>query len=220
MKALVIRMSFSEAFFKVHYTKGFRLTYPMPLPTTVAGMFGALLGIERGKIKEELKNFAFGSKLVKYESIIAENTTFIQFKSGGPVIGAISSNIINEPEYLIAVGGENEEIAKLKDQIQKSVKFFPYGGQNDFFATDWKIENIDEVEESNIISNYAPQDWIENFLPEKNSEIHILPVRHKLSDNPNFYFIVNGKLKLKRSVVSTSKEKIGLYPLSYFDYFE
>jgi CRISPR-associated protein Cas5 subtype I-B len=220
MKALVIKISFSEAFFKVHYTKGFRLTYPMPLPTTVAGMIGALLGIERGKLKESLKEFVFGSKLIKYGSIIAESTTFIQFKSKGPETGVVPSSIVNEPEYLIVIGGEDKKIAGLRDRIQKSVKFYPYGGQNDFFAIDWKIEDIDETEESNIISNYAPQDWVENFLLEKNSEISILPVRHKFSNNPNFYFVVNGKLKLKKSVLSTSKEKIGLYSLTDFDYLE
>ncbi|HIQ49937.1 MAG TPA: CRISPR-associated protein Cas5, partial [Nanoarchaeota archaeon] len=34
MKALILEISFFEAFFKVRHTKGFKLTYPIPLPTT------------------------------------------------------------------------------------------------------------------------------------------------------------------------------------------
>lgn len=215
MKAVVVRISFSEAFFKVHYTKGFRLTYPIPLPTSVAGMFGALLGIERRDIGE-LQKFLFGAKIESYNGFISENATFRQYKTNGLEIGVTTLNLINSPTYLIALGGEKEEIMKIRDKIKKAVEFFPYGGQNDFFAEDWSIVGVDDVEESDEIANYAPQSWID--LTRSNGEVtlQILPVMHKISDNPNFYFVTKGRIKLNRKIPCTNIEKIGLYSLDNF----
>lgn len=216
MEAIVVRISFSEAFFKVHYTKGFRLTYPIPLPTSVAGIFGAFLGVEREKISE-LRKFLFGAKIKDYNGFINENATFRQYKSYGVEIGVATLNLINNPTYLIALAGEKEEIIKIQDKINKAIEFLPYGGQNDFFAEDWTIVGIDDVTESDEVTNYAPQDWVD--LSTKSSlevTLQILPVMHTLSDNPNFYFITKGKIRLNRKIPSTNSEKIGLYSLNDF----
>lgn len=220
MKALVVEISFFEAFFKVHYTKGFRLTYPIPLPTTVAGIFGSFLGIERGKLTEEFSEMLFGAKLIEHSGIVSENATFIQYKAKGVEKGVTQLLIVNEPTYLITIAGEEKRIEEIIDKIKNFTTFLPYGGQNDFFVKDWKIVGIENVENSNIISNYAPQDLVENPILENGSEIQILPVRHKLSDNPNFYFVMNGKLKLKEKIPCTAKEKIGLYGIKSFEYME
>jgi len=218
--ALVIEISFFEAFFKVHYTKGFRLTYPIPLPTTVAGIFGAFLGIERGKLTEEFREMLFGAKLANYKGIMSENVTYFQYKSEGRKIkrGVAPFLVINEPTYLIAIAGEERKINEMKEKIKNSINFLPYGGQNDFFVKNWKIINTESIKESNEVSNYAPQDWVKNILLEKGSEIQILPVRHKISENPNFYFIINGVLKLKENIPCVEGEKIGLYKLEQFQF--
>jgi CRISPR-associated Cas5-like protein len=215
LKALIVEISFFEAFFKVHYTKGFRLTYPIPLPTSTAGIFGAFLGIEREKMKEIMGKFLFGSKLKKYESIISESVTFLQYK---PKVerGVIPLSLINNPTYLIAIVGKEKEIREIENKLKESIKFLPYGGQNDFFIKDWRIIGIEEVEESDEITNYAPQDWVKPGL-ESGIEVQILPVMHKLSENPNFYFIINGKIKLKRKIYCTKNEKIGVYELNNFN---
>ncbi len=216
MEALILKISFFEAFFKVHYTKGFRLTYPIPLPTSVAGIFGAFLGIERERLREEFNGMLFGAKLLKYSSIASENATFLQYKAKGVERGATQIFIVNEPTYLIAIAGKIERLEEIKDKIKDSVSFLPYGGQNDFFVKDWEIVGTENVEKSDIISNYAPQDLVENPILEEGSEIQILPVMHRISKNPNFYFVVNGKLKLKENVHCTEKERIGLYNLKDF----
>ena len=216
MKALVVEISFFEAFFKVHYTKGFRLTYPIPLPTSVAGIFGAFLGIERERLREEFNGMLFGAKLLRYSGIASENATFLQYKAKGVERGVTQIFIVNEPTYLIAMAGEGKRLEKATEKIRNSVSFLSYGGQNDFFVKDWEIVGIEDVEESNIISNYAPQDLVENPILEEGSEIQILPVMHRISKNPNFYFVVDGKLKLKENVHCTERERIGLYNLKDF----
>jgi CRISPR-associated protein Cas5 subtype I-B len=217
MKSLILEISFSEAFFKVHYTKGFRLTYPIPLPITVAGIFGALLGIERSEVRNFFKDFLFGAKLIKYDSLYSENVTFLQYKSKGVEKGVVQTFILNNPTYLIALSSEDEEkIEEIKRRLEDGAVFLPYGGQNDFFVEDWKIKYVDEVEKSTLVSNYAPQDFVESFKSERNTEIFILPVRHTLSQSKNFLFIFNGYLNLKSEVFSTKKDSIALYSPSLF----
>jgi len=216
MKALILEISFFEAFFKVHHTKGFKLTYPIPLPTTVAGIFGAMLGIERGKLKKEFNEILFGAKLIKYESIIQENVSFVQYKSGKVEKGVTPVTIINEPTYFIVAAGEENKIKEILTKI-KYPYYLPYGGQNDFFVKDWKVVEICDVIKSDEITNYAPQDMIKNLILRKNTEIQILPVRHKISKDSNFYFVINGGLKLKEKIFCTEKENIGLYSLEKFE---
>ena len=216
MKALLIRISFSEVFFKVHYTRGFRLTYPIPLPTSVAGIFGAILGIERENLRKEFENNLFGAKLLKYEGIINESTTLYQYKTAKVERPVTPTTILVNPTFLIAMTCREEEIETIVNKIRCGAKFLPYGGQNDFFPVDWGIEGVEEVEESDEISNYAPRDWVNNTILENESEVHILPVRHTLSDDINFYFIVNGKLKLKKKILATKIERIGVYNLQNF----
>lgn len=216
MKAILVEISFSEALFKVHYTKGFRLTYLIPLPTSVAGMFGALLGVEREEINEMFKNCFFGAKLLSYEGMFQENTTFIQYK-GKPVKGVISSTLLNNPTYLIALVAVDDKVKLFRNMLKDRITYFPYGGQNDFFAEEVRLIEVSEnVGESSVIENYAPQDFVEKIEFGEGTELQILPVRHKLSPNLNFYFIFKGKLKLKRPILSV--RNIGVYPLAMFYY--
>lgn len=215
MIGIAIDVCFSEALFKAHYTKGFRQTYPIPLPTTVAGMFGAMLGIKRSEIVSEFEDCVFGAKLLKYKGFCSEKSRFIQYMSGGVRRGAVTTIIVNNPCYKLAIASAREDkikayYMKLKDGIH----YLPYGGQNDFFAEDFKIGEEKEVYKIELIENYAPQDFVEKILWTKYTEFQSLPVRHKLSDNPNFYFVYNGKLLLKKDVLAL--ESIALYPLDKF----
>lgn len=220
MKAIVSRITFYEAFFKVHYTKGFRLTYPIPLPTTVAGIFGAMLGIDRTEIQNKFKNFYFGAKLLGYDGIIVEHETFRQFKTMKVERGVVRSQIVNHPTYLIALAGNVESITEFYDFLQSGkMVYLPYGGQNDFFVEDIHIVGLANVVDCNVICNYAPQDMVKS-LKSKEITFSILPVMHTYSDNPNFYFVLKGKLELKESVKAVENEGMALYPLGMFKFVE
>lgn len=218
MKAIVVRITFSEALFKAHHTKGFRQTYLIPLPTTVAGIFGAMLGIERRAVTEEFKNCLFGAKLLKYKGSCSENTTYIQHKTGKRIRGVTVSVILNHPTYTMALVADNEKIDEFYLKIKDRIAYFPYGGQNDFFAEDIEVQGKMDVEENCLIENYAPQDLIEKIEWNEGTELQILPVKHKFSTNPNFCFIFKGKLKLKHPVLAV--DGIGVFPLEKFYYLE
>lgn len=220
MKALLLEISFFDAHFKVHYTKGFRLTYPIPLPTSVAGIFGALLGIERIDILEEFKDFSFGAKVKGIKSIRDnfENASFIQIpwkKSTWPP-GVAPIQILQEPTYIIAIASRDEKIYQILQTLRKGFVFLPYGGQNDYFVKDIKILDIKEIYNAEWIENYAPKSRViktEIILEE--SILSILPVMHK---NSHEFFYFSNKVKLHLKDKCPAVDGIGLYELSQFFY--
>lgn len=216
MKAILIELTFYEAFFKVHYTKGFRLSYPMPLPTSVAGIFGAMLGIDRREIENEFGNLYFGAGLLRYDGTIIENETFIQYKTAQVIKGTVRTHIINHPSYLIAVAGPEEKMARYYNFLKNHIfVYLPYGGQNDFFVENIEVKGLTEVRRGEVVSNYAPQDIVERF-ESKRVVFSILPVMHTYSDNPNFYFVLKGNMRLKKPVEVAGSDNIALYPLEMF----
>lgn len=228
MKAVLVEISFYEAFFKVHYTKGFRLSYPMPLPTSVAGIFGAMLGIDRTKMKDEFDDMLFGSRLVKHEGLVIENETFIQYKKTqiqkgifrDAIRGVVRTQLVNHPTYMIAMAGQSNKITKYNTLLaDHKIVYLPYGGQNDFFVEDIKVKDLAQVSQSKIISNYTPQDMVEKF-ESKEVVFSILPVMHTYSNNPNFYFVLKGQLKLKEPVKIVGNMNIAVYPLEMFKFVQ
>jgi CRISPR-associated Cas5-like protein len=216
MRALVLKITFSEALFKTHYTKGFRQTYPIPLPVSVAGIFGALLGIKRGELIEHFRDYMFGAKLLKHKGVCPETTTYIQYKGGKRIRGVAISIIQNNPSFAIALVNTQEKVKEIYNKIKNGIVFLPYGGQNDFFTEDIEIIGIKDAEETLIVENYAPQDLVEKIEWDKGTEFQVLPVRHKFSPNPNFYFIFNGRLLLKKPIWAV--DGIGVFSLENFYY--
>jgi CRISPR-associated protein Cas5 subtype I-B len=212
-KALVLKIEFFEAHFKVHYTKGFRLTYPIPLPTSVAGIFAGLLGIDREDALERFQGCRFGAILADgtaNETI--ENTTFIQH--GKNIRGVAKTHVLVDPTYFLAMQAEN--VKDIKDIIDQGIEYAPFGGQNDFFAKDWNIVDILDVRSQNRIGNYLHAKNVESMA--KNVLVEILPVMHRMGRGEDFYFIINGHLvsKKKMPVCSVGEKKICLYSLDDF----
>lgn len=220
MKALLAEISFYEAMFKVHHTKGFRLTYPIPLPTSVAGMFGAMLGVERYRLKEDFSNFLFGAALVKHNGFVIENETFIQYKTAQVQKGVVRTQLMNQPTYLIAMGGPLDKIGEYHAFLMNhNMIYLPYGGQNDFFLENFELKHSVDIIQSDLVSNYAPQDLVSEIV-SKETVLNILPVMQSESNNPNFYFLFSGRLKLKKPISVVKDTLIALYPLEMFTFVQ
>ncbi len=211
-----IKIKFSEAHFSLHYTKGFSLSYPIPLPTSVAGIFAALLGISRNDIKEKFADLLFGGKLLNMPMENYENYTYIQY--GKNIKGVTTLQIFSDAEYELAIGGvDKEKLEKFFNQIKKfNFVYLPFGGQNDFFIEEiYLYSDLKELEYTDEIENYAPKSWvIKTELLKDNSSIFILPVMHNLDEDINFYFGYNAKFKIKQKIYSLNG--IGLYEFSKF----
>lgn len=63
MKALTFSIKFYTAQFKDHAQKMTRKTYLIPLPSTVAGIFGAILGISRDELARISENILAGAEM-------------------------------------------------------------------------------------------------------------------------------------------------------------
>ncbi|MCM8787733.1 MAG: CRISPR-associated protein Cas5 [Candidatus Omnitrophica bacterium] len=224
MKAILAEISFFEAHFKVHYTKTFRLSYPIPLPTTITGIFGALLGIDRKDILNQFSNLYLGAKLIRPFKENFESFTFIQIpwdikKKGTWPPGIVPLQLLNEPSYQLVVAGPNNQIDNYYQQLKKSFIYLPYGGQNDFFVKDIKILKTVEVEEKFILENYAPKNLVDKVevINEEGAFLITLPVMHKFipKEDP-FYFGYKVRIYLKEKIPTVNG--IGLYELSKFYY--
>ena len=228
MKAIAFRVSFFESFFKVHYTKAFRLSYPTLLPSSAMGLIGNICGYDRKKL-DILKEFCYGATYLSGE-VIEENVTFIQFKEDDkrkrllgikaknikPLrYGVVKTQIYDNSEHIVVVAGEEDS---LKEKILNRLKLvgsdlyrdefgewylvkmqrYSYGGQNDFFAK--------EVRVLKMFLEVEERDEVLGYIPfdklntlEEHSQIEVLPVRTK-NYMKYFAFIKIGKAKLKERV--------------------
>ena len=231
MKALILEITFFEAFFKVHYTKGFRQTYPIPLPTTTAGMFGSLLGLSQKECIKKFNDCLFGAcikgnmPIINAKSIseCVEMATYIQYKMAKVELGAERLHILCEPSYYLGVASQDlQKLEEWKEKIENEPVFLPFGGQNDFFPKDWEIKGIfpvSEVEEK--ISNYLPEKFVKRIY--NGSVFETLPVMFKPSKETstfgnNLIFMFKGYVDSKRKIncVNIEDKRIALYPLHHF----
>ena len=192
-KALVLKIEFDTALFKVHYTKKFRLTYPIPLPTSVAGMFAAMIG-HRGR-RETIRKFEnchFGAMVANKCKIIetVENATFIQLRKN--VKGVAKTHLLVEPAYYIAISHPKDAVIQnVARIISEGCRFMPYGGQNDYFPKDWKIIDIPSISmENRKIHNYLPDINVRSLQKNAHKGLTILPVMNKINAQ-SFYFITS-----------------------------
>jgi len=223
MKVIALFIEFDLAHFRTHITKAFRDTYLIPLPTSVAGMFGAMLGIDRNMVPREFDGYLFGAKLLEYGGKSKEYATLLQDK-GTKVYGQrsyistlVPYYLLNGPKYLIAMAGPEDSINKHYEQLKREIVFLPYGGGNDFLASRFKINGLYPLSESNIIESYAPIDLVDDIILEEEGEIHIAPVKYNsCKEFKDFVFVYRGKIILNSKCKSVNG--IALYPLKDFCY--
>ena len=218
VKALAIKIKFSEAFFKVHYTKSSRLTYPIPLPTSVAGMFGSMLGLPRKACGNLFKDYLFGAGVVSGTQINIETENCSYRLLAKKERGVERISILNSPEYYIVMAGKEASISNYYNKITSEIKYLPFGGQNDFFPLDWKIIGITEVARKKTeLSGYVPTNWVSSVY--QNTKLEILPVAHRIPDLSNsFTFILSGVVEIREPILCAVVDTVSI-PLYYLKQF-
>jgi CRISPR-associated Cas5-like protein len=208
MKALLLNVKFSEAHFKVHYTETTRLSYPSPLPPTVAGIFGAMLGWERN---EYPKGIYCGARLISGGAVFTEAASYIQYGENKYVRGVASIEVLYAPEYVIAIASDDAGmVQKWAEKLSSGFERLPYGGQNDFFIDGADILKTDEVTWSDRVGGYAPSSWIKRV----DGEATILPVMYEGMRIPFTFAYAGTTIYVDREIPSVSG--VPLYPLSGF----
>ncbi len=218
LKGIKVYIAFEEAMFRMHLTKAFRDTYLAPLPTSVAGMFGALLGLRRDDVFPKFKGFMFGSRLVKYKGKSKEYATLLQLKSSRAYTSTqIPMFILVEPEYEIVIAGPDKEIEEMYGRLIDGFQYFPYGGSSDYLAVDVRLIGMDEPSIGKTIQNYAPVDNVEDIKLDRDGELSVGTVKMRgCQEAIDFYFVYRGELHLKEPIVLL--DGVGLYKLEDFCY--
>jgi len=218
--SLQIKASFSEAHFRCHYTEVNPLSYPIPLPPTVLGMFGALLGWNREEIMEKAGNHQFGAKLLNLCGVTREFARIIQFKEGKPKFPFPIENfeLLVKPSYILAIAGEEELIRDYYTRLKRGYLYLPYGGRNDFFLEDVETLGFQEVALTREVESYAPSNWVTSLSSQSEGWVRGLQVMHKIdSASKWFYFAYKTTLKLDRELLATA-DGVTLYPIKWFHY--
>jgi len=134
--ALTFRISFETAQFKKHLIKLYRDTYLMPLPSTVAGIAGAILGIKKSVLKEFAcnKELLAGSTMLSYEGMINETMTVMKMKGWREFIRTPKRNVILfRPSYKLALASSDAELIKELERRIRDLDFeFDLFGGNDY----------------------------------------------------------------------------------------
>jgi len=204
LKTLLAEVSFYEAHFRSHYIRTTPVSYPIPLPTSVAGIFGAMLGWERNQLPEEIYT---GAKILEPGKTFTEAYTYYHFDLPSDVRkGVASMELISNPCYLIAMAsGDDVKIIEWSKRLEKEeYVFLPYGGQNDFFVKDIRFKGVFETTTSREIEGYAPSSMVEKI--EKTGPapaIISLHVSYRKKHGELFLFVLkDAKLILKNEVLS------------------
>jgi CRISPR-associated Cas5-like protein len=226
MKSLTFKIDFFEAHFKVHTTKGFRLSYPIPPPTSVAGIFAAALGLDREAVYDEFHDFIFGAcccNTVPEQSV--EQATFIQYKEYRR--GVAPTHILVNPSYYLTMAGDDAKVEKFRTRfITQGIEFQPFGGQNDYFARDWAVVESGNLTKSKEVANYLPVGHIERI--QEGTILEVLPIRHRLPSvngvdeiEPEFCFIMDGRVisKKESDVCIVDGKSMALYRLGDFELY-
>jgi hypothetical protein len=129
----------------------------------------------------------------------------------------VKIELLVEPEFLMAMAGEEKKILEYKERLEDGITYLPYGGRNEYFVRDIEVIGERDVTYSKVVENYAPLNWVEEVKNIKTNEgwIRTHRVFHKIQEASEwFVFGYLCKLYLKKAI--SHVEGIGLYPLTDF----
>lgn len=162
MKALTFKVRFFTAQYKEHTQKMTRRTYLIPPPSAVAGMFGAILGIERKKLLKMSEEMLAGAELKFLRGHIVTLARIFKIDRSLPKLldllrkyyrGVRDEDLIKDiqglltvkeseelylPEYKFAIASHDE--ALIEEGLERLKKFdFEYDvfGGNDYHFVDF-----------------------------------------------------------------------------------
>lgn len=140
-KALTFKIEFDTAQFKKHLLKLYRDTYLIPLPSSIAGIVGAILGIKKFNLRDWARQneLLAGALMLSYEGIVDEMMTVVKMKGWMGFLRTPKKNIILfRPKYKVAIASLNQELTKELEERIKNLDFeFEIFGGNDYNFVSW-----------------------------------------------------------------------------------
>ncbi len=201
-RGLTVDVLFDLAHFRVHTTMKSRSSYIIPLPTTVIGIFFAILGKSREEYIRQRTMFKAGAKLLEIKGICRENAQLLKLKRGREESTTEELIILFRPKYRFAIWGNRETINELYERIcEFNFEFVPYAGINDFIFFDIVNPKLYDkyVETNEIEDTYLPKNLFSSLEMKESSIVYNLP--YVYSGSPKTVIMgLNVKFKLKEKI--------------------
>jgi len=190
LKALTFKARFLTAQFKDHMSKMTRRTYLIPPPSVVAGMFGAILGIERKKLFDFSKELMAGAELRSFGGHIITLARIFKIDRATPQLLNLLKSYYSEdrskikeiqellpikeseelymPEYKFAIASTNESlidegIRRLRDL---DMNYDLFGGNDYHFIEFIGDPKLAEVEKGKEGCGYCVREDLERVETE------------------------------------------------------
>jgi len=222
-KALLLTAEFQTAQFKKHLLKLYRDTYFMPLPSVIAGMTGAVMGIDKTqltKFAHEKKLFA-GADLIEYGGIGSETSRIRKLKAGGVLPPPRKSVFLVDAKYRLAISSPDANfLEELRRRVDDRDFYYDVYGGNDYnFLKDMRSEGLVDVSESNSGKGYCKLEDLDSFHPadsKRQGFIQIDFVNDKSITKYAFGIMSMLVTKQKTLVAGKGEEAIFLHPAEIF----
>ena len=185
LKALTFKVCFLTAQFKDHTSKLGRRTYLIPPPSVVAGIYGAILGIERKKLVEVSKELMAGAELKSLGGRITTLARIFKIDRTAPQLltllksyycgdrGKIKeiqellpikeSEELYMPEYKFAIASNNESLIYNGFERLKrlDIEYDLFGGNDYHFVEYIGDPKLADVEKGREGYGYCPREDFE-----------------------------------------------------------
>jgi len=222
-RALLLTAEFQTAQFRKHLLKLYRDTYFMPLPSAIAGMAGAVLGIDKTQLKTfaREKNLFAGADLIEYAGIGSETSMILKLKGKEVIPTPKKSVFLVDPKYRLAISSPDTNfLEELRRRVDGRDFYYDVYGGNDYnFLKDMRSEGLVDVSESNSGKGYCKLEDLDSFHPADSKRQGFIQIDFVNDGSITKYaFGVMSTLvtKQKRSVAGRVEEAIFLHPAEIF----
>jgi len=207
----------------------------MPLPSTIAGIIGAILGIRRKELRDFIYdvNLYCGAELISYDGYVKELARIFKFPKGKiseivrklkdpktarelqPIYESVS---LYEPEYKIAVALRDKEIYDdLLRRLRELDFVFDIFGGNDYNF----VKNIWDIKKARFIRSHVGRGYcLSKYFKSIRSGNKVIIVSDMVLANvkEKFIFTYGGDvfLKTEKEVVDDGESRIFVHLAEYF----
>jgi CRISPR-associated Cas5-like protein len=196
LKALTFKVKFITAQFKDHLSKLSRKTYFIPPPSSVAGIFGAIVGLDRKSLAIVSKELLAGAQMISLGGRAVTLARLYKFDRPGKELAKLvkkyyedknsvlkdirelltikESEELYSPEYKLAVASSNESLIDNAFERIRNYEFeYDVFGGNDYHFVEFIGEpRLAEVKKSREGYGYCPSKYFERIEAQSFAVVH------------------------------------------------
>lgn len=165
MRCFAFRLWGKYGHFRKFFTTASAISHDFPPPTTIRGLVGAVVGLERGECIQKTKDLAVGIIIEKVEDKFFIGLNLLNLKYRVFTRTQANRQVLVNPSYIVYVCGQGQVYEKFVRMVTNSESYYtPYLGKSSYLC---QMEPIGEfeagsVKKSNSICGVFPCNLVEN----------------------------------------------------------